>query len=89
MYVKITANDQVLDQFCYLPLVSGRIYQAKNSVLENLSNPIGLTRTARIMGTFFDVIVDEETIVKGVHESRLKVLTQDEIREFKINQIIK
>ena len=38
--------------------------------------------------TFFDVIFDEETIVRGMHESRLQILTQDEVRDFRINQII-
>ena len=77
MYVKITATDQDLESFCYLPLKSGEVYQANYSKIGNDEYK-----------TFLDVIVDEETIVKGVHESRLQILTQDEIRDFKINQII-
>jgi hypothetical protein len=77
MYVKITATDQDLESFCYLPLKSGEVYQANYSKIGNDEYK-----------TFLDVIVDEETIVKGVHESRLQILTQDEIRDFRINQII-
>lgn len=77
MYVKITATDQDLESFCYLPLKSGEVYAAKHSKVNDVEYK-----------TFFDVIVDKETIVRGVHESRLQILTQDEIRDFKINQII-
>jgi hypothetical protein len=77
IYVKITATDQVLEQFCYLPLKSGEIYAAKHSTQGDVE-----------YNTFFDVIFDEETIVRGVHETRLKVLTKEEIREYRINQII-
>ena len=31
MFVKITATDQVIEQFCYLPLKSGEVYEAKHS----------------------------------------------------------
>ena len=78
IYVKINATDQELEQFCYLPLKSGQIYAANYSVHGNVEYK-----------TFFDVIFDEQTIVRGVHESRLELLNQDEIRDFKINQIIK
>jgi hypothetical protein len=77
MYVKITATDQDLESFCYLPLKSGEIYEAKHSTLDDVE-----------YHTFFDVIFDEETIVRGMHESRLQILTQDEVRDFRINQII-
>ena len=77
MFVKITATDQVLEQFCYLPLKSGEIYSAKNSRQGDVE-----------YNTFFDVIVDDEITVRGVHESRLQILTQDEVRDFRINQII-
>jgi len=77
MYVKITATDQDLKSFCYLPLKSGEVYAAKHSTLDDFE-----------YDTFFDVIVDDEIMVRGVHESRLQILTQDEIRDFKINQII-
>ena len=77
MYVEIIATNQELEQFCYLPLLSGKIYQAKYSKQGDVE-----------YNTFFDVIVDEQTIVKGMHESRLKILTQSQIRDFKINQII-
>jgi hypothetical protein len=77
MYVKITATDQLLEQFCYLPLKSGEIYEAKHSRQGDVE-----------YNTFFDVIFDEETIVRGMHESRLQILTQDEVRDFRINQII-
>lgn len=50
-YVKITATDQVLEQFCYLPLKSCEIYLATHS------NGIR---------TFYDVIVDDFCIVRGV-----------------------
>ena len=77
MFVKITATDQVLEQFCYLPLKSGEIYSAKHSTQGDVE-----------YNTFFDVIVDDEITVRGVHESRLQILTQDEVRDFRINQII-
>ena len=77
MLVKITATDQDLESFCYLPLKSGEVYQANYSVHGNVEYK-----------NFFDVIFDEETIVRGMHESRLQILTQDEIRDFRINQII-
>ncbi len=77
MYVKITATDQDLESFCYLPLKSGEVYAAKHSTLDDFE-----------YDTFFDVIVDDEIMVRGVHESRLQILTQDEVRDFRINQII-
>ena len=77
MYVKITATDQDLESFCYLPLVSGQVYQANHSKQGDVE-----------YNTFFDVIVDWKTIVRGVHESRLQILTKEEIREYRINQII-
>lgn len=77
MLVKITATDQLLKDFCFLPLKSGEIYEAKHSTLDDVE-----------YNTFFDVIFDKETIVRGMHESRLQILTQDEIRDFRINQII-
>lgn len=77
MLVKITATDQDLESFCYLPLVSGEIYEAKHSTLDDVE-----------YHTFFDVIVNDEIIVRGMHESRLQILTQDEVRDFRINQII-
>jgi hypothetical protein len=77
MYVKITATDQLLKDFCYLPLKSGEVYAAKHSILDDVE-----------YNTFFDVIVDDEIMVRGVHESRLQILTQDEVRDFRINQII-
>jgi len=77
MYVKITATDQVIEQFCYLPLKSGEVYEAKHSTQGDVE-----------YHTFFDLIVNDEIIVRGMHESRLKVLSQEEIREYRINQII-
>ncbi len=76
-YVKITATDQVLEQFCYLPLKSGQIYPAMNSNING-----------KYIITFYDVIVDEEIVVKGVHESRLEILTLAEVREYKINKLL-
>lgn len=81
MYVKITATDQDLESFCYLPLKSGEVYAAKHSTLRWAQGDVEYN-------TFFDVIFDEETIVRGMHESRLQILTQDEVRDFRINQII-
>jgi hypothetical protein len=77
MYVKITASDQDLESFCYLPLVSGQVYQANYAKINGTE-----------CNTFFDVIFNDEITVRGVHESRLQILTQDEIREYRINQII-
>jgi len=77
MYVKITATDQDLKSFCYLPLKSGEVYEAKHSTIDDFE-----------YNTFFDVIFNDEITVRGMHESRLQILTQDEIRDFKINQII-
>ena len=77
MYVKITATDQVLEDFCYLPLESGEIYSAMNSKVNGQST-----------NTFYDVIVDEQTVVRGVHESRLEILTHIEVREYRINKIL-
>jgi hypothetical protein len=77
IYVKITATDQVLEQFCYLPLKSGEIYEAKHSKQGDVE-----------YNTFFDVIVNDEIMVRGMHESRLQILTKEEIREYRINQII-
>ena len=56
IYVKITASDQDLESFCYLPLKSGEVYEAKHSTLDDVE-----------YHTFFDVIVDWKTIVRGVH----------------------
>jgi len=77
MYVKITATDQDLESFCYLPLVSGQVYEAKHSTQGDVE-----------YYTFFDIIVNDEIMVRGMHESRLQILTQEEIREYRINQII-
>lgn len=77
MYVKITATDQDLESFCYLPLKSGEVYEAKHSTIDDVE-----------YNTFFDVIFNDEITVRGMHESRLQILTQDEIRDFRINQII-
>lgn len=77
MLVKITATDQDLESFCYLPLKSGEVYQAEYSKHDNVE-----------YNTFFDVIFNDEITVRGMHESRLQILTQDEIRDFRINQII-
>lgn len=77
MYVKITATDQDLESFCYLPLKSGEVYAANHAKQGDVE-----------YHTFFDVIVDKQIIVRGVHESRLQILTQEEIREYRINQII-
>ncbi len=77
MYVKITATDQVIEQFCYLPLKSGEVYRAKHSKVNEIESH-----------AFFDVIFNDEITVRGMHESRLQILTQDEIRDFRINQII-
>lgn len=77
MYVKITATDQDLESFCYLPLKSGEVYAAKHSRQGDVE-----------YNTFFDVIFNDEITVRGMHESRLQILTQDEIRDFRINQII-
>lgn len=77
MLVKITATDQDLESFCYLPLKSGEVYQANYSKINGVE-----------CNTFFDVIFNDEIMVRGMHESRLQILTQDEIRDFRINQII-
>ena len=77
MYVKITATDQDLKSFCYLPLKSGEVYEAKHSTIDDVE-----------YNTFFDVIFNDEITVRGMHESRLQILTQDELRDFRINQII-
>jgi len=78
MLVRITASPQTLEHFCYLPLVSGEIYEANYSKVDDVEYK-----------SFFDVIFDKQTIVRGVHELRLEELTnKDEIRDFRINQII-
>jgi len=77
MLVKITATDQDLKSFCYLPLKSGEVYQANYSVHGNVEYK-----------NFFDVIFNDEITVRGMHESRLRILNQDEIRDFRINKII-
>lgn len=77
MLVKITATEQELKDFCYLPLKSGEVYQANYSKNDNVESH-----------AFFDVIFNDEITVRGMHESRLQILTQDEIRDFRINQII-
>lgn len=78
MLVKITATDQVLEQFCYLPLKSGEVYAANYAKINGTE-----------CNTFFDVIFNDEITVRGMHESRLQILTQNEIRDFRINQILK
>ena len=70
MLVRITATDQDLESFCYLPLKSGEVYFA---------NQVGTK--------YFDVIFDNQTIVRGMHESRLQILDQAQIRDFRINQL--
>lgn len=77
MYVKITATDQDLESFCYLPLKSGEVYRANHAKQGDVE-----------YYTFFDVIVNDEIIVRGVHESRLQILSKEEVREYRINQII-
>ena len=77
MLVRITATDQLLKDFFYLPLKSGEVYEAKHSTLDDVE-----------YHTFFDIIVNDEITVRGMHESRLQILTQEEIREYRINQII-
>lgn len=57
MLIRITATDQDLESFCYLPLKSGEVYLAKHSMLDGIE-----------YNTFFDVIIDEETIVRGVYQ---------------------
>jgi|LakMenEpi03Aug12_release.lakeMendotaPanAssembly.Ray.scaffolds.fasta_scaffold6191215_1 hypothetical protein len=77
MLVRITADDQVLEQFCYLPLVSGEVYEAHYSKVDGVEYK-----------TYFDVIFDEETTVRGVIQSRLHILNKVEIRDYKIDQIV-
>lgn len=58
MYVKITTTDQDLESFCYLPLKSGEVYEAKHSTIDDVE-----------YNTFFDVIFNDEITVRGMHES--------------------
>lgn len=59
IWVKITASNQELEQFCYLPLESGKIYKAEYT-------------NAR---KFYDVFIDDEHIINGVWGGRLRVLS--------------
>ena len=77
IYVKITATNVELEQFCYLPLKHGEVYQANYSKQGDVEYK-----------TFFDINFDNNTIVTGVHESRLKVLDKDEVRDFKLQKIL-
>lgn len=73
IWVKITASNQELEQFCYLPLESGKIYKAIAS---------GRTKS------FYDVYIDDEHTINGVWGGRLKELSLDEIREYKLNVLL-
>lgn len=74
-WVKITASNQELEQFCYLPLESGKIYKAEYT-----------NESAR---KFYDVYIDDEHTINGVWGGRLKELSLDEIREYKLNNLLK
>lgn len=74
IWVKITASEQELEQFCYLPLESGKIYKAEYT-----------NEGAR---KFYDVFIDDEYFIKGVWSGRLKELSLDEIREYKLNVLL-
>lgn len=74
IWVKITASNQELEQFCYLPLESGRIYKAEYT-----------NEGAR---KFYDVFIDDEHTINGVWGGRLRVLSLDEIREYKLNVLL-
>jgi hypothetical protein len=72
IWVKITASEQDIESFCYKPLVSSNIYQAEQ--VGDSSN-------------FYDVFYGDEYVVRGVWSGRLKVLTIDEVREYKLNEL--
>jgi hypothetical protein len=74
IWVKITATEQELETYAYKPLVSGDIYQAEES--KGCSG-----------GSYYDIFYEEEYVMRGVWRGRLKVLTQDECREEKLNKI--
>lgn len=74
IWVKITASNQELEQFCYLPLESGKIYKAEY--------------TNEGTRKFYDVYIDDEHTINGVWGGRLRVLSLDEIREYKLNVLL-
>lgn len=82
MYIRITAENNDIERFCYKPLVQGHIYKATLALL-NYSSVNGVE-----YNTFYDVFFDDQIVVRGVHESRLEELNQDEIRDFKLQQIL-
>jgi len=77
MYIRITAENNDIERFCYKPLVQGHIYKATYSSVNGVE-----------YNTFYDVFFDDQIVVRGVHESRLEELNQDEIRDFKLQQIL-
>jgi hypothetical protein len=76
VYVLITASDIELEELCYLPLKSGYIYKAFNSEVDGV-----------IYNTYYDVICNKG-IVRGVYNSRLKVLSKSELREVNLNKLL-
>lgn len=80
-YVLITASDSELKEFAYLPLKSNQVYKATNSIYKD-SNSIVITKS------YYDVIVEDVGVVKGVHKKRLKVLTKQELRELSLNDLL-
>lgn len=80
-YVLITASDSELKEFAYLPLKSNQVYKATNSIYKD-SNSLVITKS------YYDVIVEDVGVVKGVHKKRLKVLTKQELRELSLNDLL-
>ena len=71
-WVRITATEKELEDFCYKPLVSGGIY--KSLYTENGGNQ------------YYDII-DGEYVITGVCKVRLKELGLNEIRENRLNEL--
>jgi hypothetical protein len=78
IWVKITANEQDLERCGYKPLVSGNIYQA-----EKID---GFVET-NSWKQFYNIIHKDEYFMKEVWRGVLKVLTTDEVREYKLNEL--
>ena len=72
-WVKITASEQELEEFCYKPLISGGIY--KSIYTEGGGNQ------------YYDVFIDEGHVIPGVYKGRLRELDLSELRENRLNEL--
>lgn len=95
IWVKVIASEQDLERCGHKPLISGDIYQAekvtgvnvlKQEYLDIINSSKNSDKSSNHWKHFYDIFY-VDGYVKGVWGGRLKVLTQDEIREHQLNKL--